>query len=262
MSERLGVIEFSKQLIETEDLDPVYVAMYKANLTRAEVSRFIIGWMCFYHTGIACMLAKAPRFFDMMCHITRGGKEYPRGSQRVHHRGPPAIASTEFLQENFKSAEELLSWCISDGLAAKVVFNKVCELVGFGPCFAWRIPDIQEAIGLEPVQFVDRDVDLFYGNPKRGAEICCEEHGLGKKDVVMKAHLYVMNHLGHMKAPPMYRRPINVQETETIFCKWKSHIVGRYEVGRDTARARSQFSFYKLGMCQRVLDCMPEGVPQ
>ena len=36
------------------------------------------------------------------------------------------------------------------------------------------------------------------------------------------------------KAPPTRDRLVNVQEIETIFCKFKSHLKGHYPVGKDT----------------------------
>ena len=35
-------------------------------------------------------------------------------------------------------------------------------------------------------------------------------------------------------APPEFDRLIDVQETETILCKWKSYLGGHYEIGKDT----------------------------
>jgi hypothetical protein len=35
-------------------------------------------------------------------------------------------------------------------------------------------------------------------------------------------------------APGGTPRPVNVQEVETIFCKYKSHLKGHYPLGKDT----------------------------
>jgi hypothetical protein len=85
-------------------------------------------------------------------------------------------------------------------------------------------------------------------------------YNLDTEDPLMAAHLYLMEHLGHMKAPPRYERAINLQETETVFCKWKSHLVGRYDVGRDTERARKQFMKYSsCNLSMHLLERMPGG---
>jgi hypothetical protein len=39
---------------------------------------------------------------------------------------------------------------------------------------------------------------------------------------------------GKFKAPPDFTRPVNVQEIETVFCKYKSPLKGHYPLGKDT----------------------------
>jgi hypothetical protein len=41
-------------------------------------------------------------------------------------------------------------------------------------------------------------------------------------------------HLGSLYAPPARDRLVNVQECETVLCKYKSHINGHYPPGKDT----------------------------
>jgi len=40
------------------------------------------------------------------------------------------------------------------------------------------------------------------------------------------------------KAPPWFDRPLNIQEAETILCKYKSHTHGHYPVGKDVAAVK------------------------
>ena len=37
-----------------------------------------------------------------------------------------------------------------------------------------------------------------------------------------------------LRAPPSYKRPIGLQEVETVLCKWKSHMNGHYPLFNDT----------------------------
>ena len=246
-NKRLGVVEFGRQLIETGDLDPVYIALWKSKMSGhlygESLKRWIVAWMCYYHCGLNSLIIDKPNFFGEVLRVARAST-YPRGSQRVHHRGPPAVNSALALKERFKTATDLFKWLVADGYVARTVFDRMASLVGFGPCMSWRVPDIAERLGMMPTRFVDRDVDIMYDNPMRGAIAVCEQYGLGDTDRAMQAHLFVMGKLATMAAPPRYDRAINIQETETIFCKWKSHIVGRYEIGRDTARARAQLLKY------------------
>lgn len=259
-SERLGIVEFGRRLIETEDLDPVYVAMYRAKLARIEIVRFTVAWLMYYHTGLGCQIAESPRMFSRMVYIAKHNDGFPRGSQRKHHRKEPAVKSALDLRKRFKTGNECLQWLIAGESTAREMFFRVCEWVGWGPCMAWRVPDIFERLGTYPALFVDSDVDLFFTSPKKGAILCAEMYGLDMETPELNAHLYLMEHLGHMKAPPRYERTINIQETETVFCKWKSHMSGHYNVGRDTGRARQGFEAYPTSeLSRRLLSKIPRG---
>jgi hypothetical protein len=61
-----------------------------------------------------------------------------------------------------------------------------------------------------------------------------ERHGPATYDVYLWAYNQLRQHLGKYKAPPRFERAINIQEIETILCKWKSHMNGHYKVGKDT----------------------------
>jgi hypothetical protein len=41
-----------------------------------------------------------------------------------------------------------------------------------------------------------------------------------------------------LHAGPDYKRPIGIQEVETVFCKWKSHCSGHYPPGKDSIEIR------------------------
>ena len=42
------------------------------------------------------------------------------------------------------------------------------------------------------------------------------------------------HHLPRLLGPPLYDRPIGLQEVETVLCKWKSHLNGHYPLYNDT----------------------------
>ncbi len=255
---RLSIIEFGRQLLETNDLDPVYVALWNAKFTRIDRCRFILGWMMYYHCGLACWLMEQKSLLGGIKYVAEHDKEFPRGSQRKHHRKEPALKCYQGLRQ-FKTATGFIGWCAEAGPRARAVYNRVISLPGWGPCFGWRIADLidREALGIS--RFCSDDTDLFFSSPRKGAILCANTYKLNMENPCLAAHDYVMGYLGHYKAPPRYERAINIQETETIFCKWKSHISGRYAIGRDTQRAREQLEAFKeLTLCQRLLKAMPK----
>lgn len=237
--ERMSIVDFGKSLIESEDLDPVYVALHNSDLSEDDIESFILAWLMYYHVGVACEIMQDDDIMESMMFVAEHNDEYPRGNQRKHHRKQPAMNCILDMIDKCDDAAGFASWCLSGGVSARSIFGKVCELVGWGPCMAWRVPDLYERLGISSVKFYDDDTDLFFSaGPLHGALLCCETYGLNPDPI--DAHLYVMEHLGHIKAPPGYERTINIQETETIFCKWKSHMSGRYDIGRDTERSKQQ----------------------
>lgn len=259
--ERLSIVEFGLGLLETLDLDPVYVALNRSRLSRVELTRFILGWMMYYHTGLACwmMTHKSKGLLSAFEYVAKHNDEFPRGSQRKHHRNAAALACVAGMQTQFSTATEFARWSLHDGCDGRDVMKRVMTLVGWGPCMSWRVPDLYEALSLYDTPFKSTDTDMFFSNPKRGALLCAKEYGLKGSDPVRAAHDYLMEEIGDKFAPPAFKRRLNIQETETVFCKWKSHMVGRYAIGRDTLRAKEQFEKYadKVPLSRKLLELMP-----
>lgn len=137
------------------------------------------------------------------------------------------------------------------------VTNAVRQHRGFGEWMAFKVADMGERVMGLDIDFSDCELGI-YKDPRQGAAVAFlewaaqggpqphkEEYGPGKpvpeapwgypitdeelKDTV--AHF--VKQFRHFKAPPRGDRPVNVQEVETIFCKYKSHLKGHYPPGKD-----------------------------
>jgi hypothetical protein len=73
------------------------------------------------------------------------------------------------------------------------------------------------------------------------------------------AYTMLKRKLGTLKAPPRFERRINIQEIETILCKWKSHINGHYFVGKDIQEIRHGLSLNRL-QCKLTSDLVAAGI--
>lgn len=238
MSDKLDVIEFGRRLIVSDDLDPLYVALWNAGLDRETLCRWLVAYWCYYHAGLCCWICDQRDFFGTLLRVAEGGTDYPRGTERRHFRGDLAITSVKQLKEDFKSAYDLIEWLGYGGPTASGIVKRVKQLHGFGEWISWKVPDMMDRLDLARVEFVDRDVDLMFKSSKDGAYKTCEACEIESADQLMAAHRYLIRKLGTLKSPPRYERCINVQETETIFCKWKSHLSGHYPLGKDTHEIR------------------------
>jgi len=251
---QLGVVEFGRVLLETEDLDPLYVILYKSGMKRAQLCRWLVCYFCYYHAGLSCWASEQRKFWATLDRIARAGTEYPRGTERRHFRGKLAIESIQRMREGFSTAEEVVDYWAEGGPTASGVCDRVTSLYGFGEWIKWKVPDVLERLGLARVDFVEDDLDLMFSTSKEGAEEVCEVCRVGGRAVLHSAHRYLLQELGSYKAPPRYERAINVQETETIFCKWHSHRTGHYWPGKDTLDIWEGLGRYrKAKTAQRLL---------
>lgn len=250
MERALTIEEFGDQLLRTQDLDPVYVAIASANLPTRTLSRLCLAYWCFYNLGVAARLAEsrnAKHFWDQMGIAARnegynrdGSRPWPRGAERRHFRGAQAIAAVTDLRASYgRSDADALIVELFDALAPTflTVTNRVKRLRGFGPWIAFKIADMGERVLGQPVDFSDCTLGI-YKDPRQGAALA--RFGDWKFSITDRELEETVNeHVAYWrkkkaKAPPHGDRLVNVQEIETIFCKYKSHVKGHYPLGKDT----------------------------
>lgn len=269
-----SIVEFGDALLRTGDLDPVYVAIAgrKNPIDAPTKARLCLAYWCFYHLGAAAKLAEIsqPRaFWKAMMQaaanppLKDGSRAWPRGSERRHYRGQQAVASmTELVGKYGKLGVPGAAVFEMMGLplgVTKSTYSQVARSVmshrGFGQWIAFKIADMGERVlGLD-IDFSDCHLGI-YKDPRQGAAVAAiewqEEAGAILPGVDFPAHapweypisddelaVTVAHYVNlwrkkRAKALPSKDRLVNVQEIETIFCKYKSHLKGHYPVGKDT----------------------------
>lgn len=229
----LSWTDFGADLLDTSDLDPLYVILIQANWDEKFLLRWLLGYWVFYSAGVASKLAEytgvdfynAMRAGDMM--------RWPRGHERRHMRGQNFQNCVTELQ-NFGEPEQVASY-MTTGNDFKTIGTKVKRFAGFGPWIGWKIADMTDRVLGYDVDFSNAEIAV-YRDPVKGAALIGfgdqeyaisvdEVHGVFS-DMETTFSLY--------KAPPFYDRYVNIQEMETIACKYKSHCNGHYPVGLDT----------------------------
>lgn len=236
----LPVIEFGRQLVETGDLDPVYIAVQGAGFSKRKLQEWLLAYWCYYHCGTASWIVDQPGYWTAM-YQAACSSDYPRGTERRHFRGELSRKSVAWLRD-YPGGFGHLMGAFDEGVQPKSlesVMNYVQTWVGFGPWIAFKVADMLERLGLCQVNFSAADTFLFK-SPAEGAELVYERyfpykdtHTIHPSQRPSWALDYLQRHLGTLKAPPRYERTLNGQEYETILCKWKSHLSGHYPVGKD-----------------------------
>ncbi len=249
-------VRFGRNLIQTGDLDPVYIALLNSGFDRPTLCRFQIAYWCYYHCGVACHMASREGydFWEEMRTAAANEKPSPlgerwnRGAERRHFRGKACVAAIDDLASRYgHKPEDMVEDLISNAKPFHRFFQVAQTPKMFGPWIAFKIGDMLERIMSAPVNF-DEGAIFMFKDPVKGAGMVSRWIDAGEPTEISKNQFvagkdgkreidhslnYFLNEFKHVKAPPRDERRVGLQEIETIFCKWKSHVKGGYPVGKD-----------------------------
>lgn len=284
MTTPLTIEAFGDALLKTGDLDPVYIMLADRERLKPElVHRFLIAYWCFYHAGVAALIAECGRkpadFWRLMREAARNetspggtalhGGRWPRGAERRHFRGANGIEAVGGLASRYRDSTAAVYGMIGpidlrtsgagdERRSFAGVSRAVQSHAGFGPWMAFKIADMAERVLGYTVDFSDCALSM-YRDPTQGAALAhylrvirpanerlgdarSPEPFAGQEwrwpatpEIVREEVEHQLKTFRKYKAPPLGDRRVNIQEVETILCKWKSHYKGHYAVGKDTA---------------------------
>lgn len=255
--ERLSIQEFGKHLLESGDLDPVYIALEKSEFEEAHLHRWLIAYWCFYHCGAASYLSEfeGDEFFKQMYKAAvneepaPNGGRWPRGHERRHFRGVQGTSAVLALHKQYGGAPEdmvlgIIETAQRDSSFANVS-KKIQEHRNFGPWISFKVGDMLDRVLGTRVDFTEAAVFMFKDPVKAALMLWREHHGLSEsakpKDQALVIH-QVVEHLKKefkdFSAPPLHDRIVDLQEIETILCKFKSHLNGHYPKFNDITEIR------------------------
>ena len=247
---RLDVVEFGEFLLKSGDLDPVYIALHNVPWSRDQVYRWLVAYWCLYHCGAASYISQfeGKKFWHKMYDAASNedgeppiGKLWPRGSERRHFRGDDAKRAIRKLRRNYHQPENMVEYlceAADETNDYEAVAEAVKEHYLFGPWMAFKVVDMIERVLAIPINFENSAVFMF-STPVKGALAVYEKYLFSdrplqdQEDKIEAAVKYMQEKLGHYDAPPRNERKINIQEIETILCKWKSHMGGHYPINND-----------------------------
>lgn len=267
----LSVEDFGKILLDSNDLDPVYVALYRMHsddiLDMAQLSRWILAYSCLYHCGAASYLSEfeGDNFFSQLMTAAKNedaapaptGGRWPRGHERRHWRGGQAVASCQALHDRYGFKPELFLADIAgvgfgmqpspEPVPFRVISQRVQALRGFGSWISFKLADMIDRLGLQRVSFTFDEVTV-YKDPVQAAErLVRQRNGFPptaqvKPEAVKAVFAALEEHFADYPAPPLYDRPVGLQEVESILCKWKSHQNGHYPLYNDLTEIHSSLA--------------------
>lgn len=260
----MDVHTFGSALVESGDLDPIYLMLKASNLAPPLLKRWCLAYWMFYHAGVASKIAQAPsKDFWMMCWKAQAEK-WPRGVERRHFKAENSRKSIEFLEHEYGNPVSAVDF-VSTRWEVPVnpfSFTRLHEImrraqtwVGFGPWIAYKIADMSDAVLNVPVDFegeysllfedpvlgaacvVLGDAGGFYAAPElvRDAKMHLAQAGAQARSRIAQDAVILLQQgpLGKLRSP-VADRLLALQEYETVLCKYKSHLNGHYPLGKDT----------------------------
>jgi hypothetical protein len=110
----------------------------------------------------------------------------------------------------------------------------------FGPWIGFKIADMVDRVLGHEVSFDNAAVFMFK-DPMKAAYTLWRYHNdlpetarpKDEASMVNGVVDYLKEQFSDLKAPPLGDRPIDLQEVETVLCKWKSHMNGHYPLMND-----------------------------
>jgi len=229
--------DFGQQLLRTGDLDPLYYVS-EIGMEQDQLKRFLLAYWLYYSAGIASSISEVPneKFFDKVLSLY---KTAPRGHERRHFRGEAGIKSIKSLMawsnNNPIEIVDYMTCLHNPKRSVRDIIENVTQFYMFGQWIAWKISDMTERVLKLPVDFSNANL-LIYSEPKKATGLIL----LGDPEAdVTEAMLNSLvrkmeKRFRSFDAPPDYSRKINVQEVETIMCKYKAHVNGHYPLFNDT----------------------------
>jgi hypothetical protein len=261
----MSIEDFGKALLDTRDLDSVYVVLWRAyrglDMTWPALRKWLLAYWCFYHVGVASWIADGQElvlrdgYWDRM-EQAASSPAYPRGTERRHFRGAKASAAVDWFRGRGLNYLFRQLTHGSVDLTLRTVTLTVTRWPQFGPWIAFKVADMLERLGVVPVEFSAADVFRMFDSPRKGAlEVAWRySREKGEDELLRWTYNYMVQLFGHYSAPPSGNRKVNIQEFETILCKWHSHLTGHYHIGKDTHEMHEALERYPgSGVSQQLL---------
>jgi hypothetical protein len=181
LAAKSSIRDFADGLIRTEDLDPVYPTLVRANLSEQQLHRWLMAYFCYYHMGVASYISEfdGDAYWSRMAEASanetlspKGGR-WPRSSERRHFRGEKCVKAIRYF-----TAREPSYW-VNSLLGLKTheqVMYRVQAWPQFGPWIAFKVADMLEVVCGAPITF-SRDIPLIYKEPRACLDILSQETG-------------------------------------------------------------------------------------
>lgn len=279
---RMTVEDFGTHLLDSNDLDPVYVALVEMqkdpSFLRSQLERWLVAYWCFYHVGVASYMSELDgrEFWETMSTAAKNvepapdGGRWPRAKERRHFRGASSELAVALLAKRYgHDPGGMVRYC-AEATSCSEVMKRSSEHRLFGPWIGFKVADMLERVLGESIDFDQSSVFMFKDPVEAALMVWRKKSGQlpkaqprEKQRVIDDVVDYLKDYFKNRLAPPRMDRPIDLQEVETILCCWKSHTNGHYPMFNDIDDIREGTPPWAehCPTAELFLQCMPEGSP-
>lgn len=239
------IFSFINEKLRICDVEPMYVAIHRSGLSRLTKQKLCLAEGLADHLGLAAQMAEGSFFW---VNALKYVQQPLRGGARRHFRGRVAVEAVHQLSSHYPDVSDFFDSLPSDFHEAR---DYICDLPQFGFFSAFKIADMAERTCGCTIDFSKAWLADLAKFPRRGLTLAAQY--LGTADVeglLCDLQDYKWDRL----APPLYDRPLNLQEIETCLCNYghkKWHPPG-YE-GRELRKLLEGFG----PIARRLQDCLP-----
>ena len=230
--------DFAAKTITTDDLDPVYVALYLAQMPEDMLMRWCAAFVTYYHMGTACQLCtlKGDEFW---LELWNRYDTAPRASERRHFRGESGKKAIKAWVNTYGTPENFFAACMQPSFM-KLLKKGIPQI---GQYFTWKCMDLREAVFGYPVDWTDSEHNMVQ-LPKQGLEVIFPELLTVEKPDYATALLKVADTISYINAPPRGVRSCGVAEAETVCCMAKAYYKSSKPIGKDIVEKRHDLTGY------------------
>ena len=246
--DRLGIVPFSRHLLRSGDLDPVYLALPKSVEDQDQLGRFLMAYWCFYSVGVACFMSEQKSDFWKWMNVaavneqpTPSGSRWARSKERRHFRGTAAVTAVDRLSQRYgERPADILDFLSSGPMDVKSVINRAKSHYLVGDWLSFKMADMMDAVAQCPV--TQDDISVFlYDTPRKSIlhnwrlQNGFPDNAQPKDEAVVleKSMEWLGHQLEEYKIPHKPGETLDLFSLETCFCKHHSHLGGHYPLFND-----------------------------
>ncbi len=209
--------EFAAELIASKEIDPSYNMLVNARAHFGDewVKRYCVGYLLFYHTGVASDIASAS---DFWAEVERDFDSKPRGTERRHFRGEKARAAVRDYKRWMPSGEIMFDYPREANSYPDFHRKIKTYLPQFGDYFIWKWHDFAMCV-FEDDRSMSGFERLLPAPPRKALN---QMWPTLKMEPALKL---VTKQIQRTRNPFVGWRPCGPSEAETIACSFKGYVL-------------------------------------